>query len=260
MRIARRALLAGAAGAMAAAAGRAAPSPASALARGVNLWPWFSLTREFPAPSTEYDWPPYQTGRPVPTVGDLARLKAIGLDFVRLPVDPGPILAASPERRQILVGEVMAATRLALAQGFAVILNLHPNGATHHWSHQRMLSGPDAPLFPAYRLLVGELAGRMQRLDPARLVLEPVNEPQQACGSAQWNLMQESLFVAARAEAPTLTLVATGSCGSMITGLEPLSARALRRFEPLLYTFHYYEPYLFSHQGAPWMTEPVYRS
>ncbi|TIX00896.1 MAG: glycosyl hydrolase family 5, partial [Mesorhizobium sp.] len=31
-------------------------------------------------------------------------------------------------------------------------------------------------------------------------------------------------------------------------------------FEPILFTFHFYEPYLFSHQGAPWMREPVYRS
>ncbi|TIT44022.1 MAG: glycosyl hydrolase family 5, partial [Mesorhizobium sp.] len=31
-------------------------------------------------------------------------------------------------------------------------------------------------------------------------------------------------------------------------------------FEPILFTFHFYEPYLFSHQGAPWMREPVYRA
>ncbi|RUX93624.1 glycosyl hydrolase family 5, partial [Mesorhizobium sp. M7D.F.Ca.US.004.01.2.1] len=42
--------------------------------RGVNAWPWFSLTREFPAPRTDYDWPPFQSQRPVPTPDDLGRL------------------------------------------------------------------------------------------------------------------------------------------------------------------------------------------
>src|SRR4051794_38361953 len=62
--------------------------------RGVNAWPWFALTREFPAPRTDYAWPPFQSQRPVPTPEDLRRLRKTGLDFIRLPVDPGPFLAA----------------------------------------------------------------------------------------------------------------------------------------------------------------------
>ena len=66
--------------------------------RGVNAWPWFSLTREFPAPRTDYGWPPFQPQRPVPTAHDLRRLRDTGLDFIRLPVDPGPFLAADAGR------------------------------------------------------------------------------------------------------------------------------------------------------------------
>src|SRR6185295_721088 len=59
--------------------------------------------------------------------------------------------------------------------------------------------------------------------------------------------------------APFLTLVATGACGSMIEGLERLSPQSFADAN-VLYTFHFYEPYVFSHQGAPWMTgEPMYR-
>ncbi len=154
----------------------------------------------------------------------------------------------------------MAAVRLALAQGLSVVVNPHINGATHHWNHGRLLMSADTPGFALYRALVVELAARLQRLDTSRLALEPVNEPTHTCGAREWDVMQESLLSAARSTAPALTLVATGACGSMIAGLEPLKTAPLKRFAPLLYTFHFYEPYLFSHQGAPWMTEPVYRS
>ncbi|TIV65462.1 MAG: glycosyl hydrolase family 5, partial [Mesorhizobium sp.] len=43
-------------------------------------------------------------------------------------------------------------------------------------------------------------------------------------------------------------------------GLTALDPAPLAEFEPILFTFHFYEPYLFSHQGAPWMGEPVYRA
>jgi hypothetical protein len=258
--IGRRAWLAGAAGAAVLASARSFAAEPLALRRGVNLWPWFSLTREHPAPRTDYAWPPFQFQRPTPTSADLARLRRAGLDFVRLPIDPGPFLAGTREQRDALVTEVLAAVRLALGHGLAVVVNLHANAATHHWNHRRMLGGPDAPLFPAYRALTAELAGRLQRIDPARLALEPVNEPSQACGALDWDRMQEDLLAAARQAAPALTLVATGACGSMTPGLEALVARRLDRFRPLLFTFHFYEPYLFTHQGAPWMSEPVYRS
>lgn len=262
MRIARRAVLAGAA-ALAFGHGSTAQTTgggALALRRGVNLWPWFSLTREHPAPRTDYDWPPFQFDRPVPTAADLARLRATGLDFVRIPVDPGPFLATTPPLRRALVEQVAAAVSLALQHDLSVVVNLHANAATHHWNAERMLGGPEAPAFAAYCDLVGAFAARLALLDQSRVALEPVNEPSQGCGAPEWSLMQERILSVARQAAPRLTLVATGACGSMVQGLETLSPRRLARFEPLIYTFHFYEPYLFSHQGAPWMSEPVYKA
>ena len=68
-----------------------------------------------------------------------------------------------------------------------------------------------------------------------------------------------ALLTRARSAAPQLILLATGSCGSMIRGLEQIDPTPLLKLNPILFTFHFYEPYLFSHQGAPWMREPMYR-
>ena len=228
--------------------------------RGVNAWPWFSLTREFPAPRTDYGWPPFQSQRPVPTADDLHRLRETGLDFIRLPVDPGPFLAADATTRALLLDMLDAAVTATLDAGLGIIVNVQANGATHYWNPDRMVASVTAPAFDLYRGLVGELAGRLQRFQPRKVALEPVNEPPQACASEVWSQVQLALLTAARASAATLPLVVTGGCGSMVGGLTALDPAPLSPFEPILFTFHFYEPYLFSHQGAPWMREPVYRS
>jgi hypothetical protein len=237
----------------------AVPRASIRLRRGMNLWPWFSLTREFPAPRNEYDWPPFQLDRAIPTRADLAALRSSGIDFVRIPVDPGPFLATTGARHETLVRELLAAVELSNAQDLSAIVNLHPNSATHYWNPGNLVTTRTAPLFKSYIGLVRELAARLSRFDPTRVCFEPLNEPPQSCTSSEWPPMQLELTRAARAAAPGLTLVACGACGAMIDGLLNIDPRQLDDSN-ILYTFHFYEPYVFSHQGAPWMsTEPMYR-
>ncbi|MDX8443441.1 glycoside hydrolase family 5 protein [Mesorhizobium australafricanum] len=228
--------------------------------RGVNAWPWFALTREFPAPRTDYDWPPFQSQRPVPTPANLARLRASGLDFIRLPVDPGPFLAADVGQRADLMAMLSAAIEASRAADLGVIVNVQANGATHYWNPDRMVSSTSAPEFARYRVFVGEVAGMLADMAQGRIALEPVNEPPQDCSSEAWPKVQAALLTAARGSAQDLPLLVTGGCGSMVRGLAALDPAPLAAFEPILFTFHFYEPYLFSHQGAPWMREPVYRA
>lgn len=248
-----------ASGALLASSGLAAPAPLR-LRRGINTWPWFSLTREFPAPRTDYGSPVFQMQRPVPTGADLRRLRRAGLDFIRLPVDPGPFLAAPPGQRGELLAMLKDAVALALAAELAVVVNLQANGSTHFWTPERMIGARTAPAFGQFLEFTKQVARLLRQFDVARVALEPVNEPPQACADSEWPLVQQALLTAARAEAPGLTLVATGACGSMITGLQALDPAPIRALAPVLFTFHFYEPYLFTHQGAPWMREPVYRA
>jgi hypothetical protein len=249
------------AGATLAAAGGtpARGSPAIRLGRGMNLWPWFSLTREFPPPSSDYDWPPYQDRRAVPRRHDLARLRVAGIDFVRIPVDPGPLMAFAGERRRQLMDGLAAALELVRSEDLSVIVNLHPNGATHYFNPRNLVRAPDDPMFARYLALVRDVAVQLTRFEPSRCAFEPLNEPPQECAAATWPVMQAAIVRAVRAVAPHLTVVVTGACGSMIAGLETLDPTSIGDGN-VIYTFHFYEPYVFSHQGATWMTgEPMYR-
>ena len=257
----RRALLASGL-AFAGAGARPARSAAEPLRlrRGIALRPWFSLTTEFPAPRTDYAWPPFQADRPVPNRSDLRQLAALGFDFARLPLDPGPFVAFTGARRSQLLGDLSSAIDAVLANGMRVLVNVQANAATHHYTPDAFYGSDRAPLFQAYRDLIVDLARLCARKGADRVALEPVNEPPQACGALAWNRVQASLLTAARTAAPSLTLVATGACGSLVDGLTALDPASFRTFAPLLYTFHFYEPYLFSHQGATWLTEePFYR-
>ncbi|WP_375464142.1 glycoside hydrolase family 5 protein [uncultured Methylobacterium sp.] len=256
----RRSVLGGALALAAAGPSRATPEPV-ALRRGISLWPWFSLTREFPAPRLDYDWPPFQEDRPVPTADDLRRLSQAGFDFVRLPVDPGPFVAFGGARRTQLLETLAAAVDLILASRLSLVLNVQANAATHHFTPDNFYGATAAPLFAAYRDLVAELARRFGARAPGRIALEPVNEPPQACGATAWNRVQAALLTAARRASPAVTLVATGACGGLAPGLTALDPSAFAALAPVIFTFHFYEPYLFSHQGAPWMRdEPIYRA
>ena len=238
---------------------RAAIPPSPRFGRGINTWPWFSLTKEYPAPRTDYAWPPFQEQRPVPTRPDLQRLRAAGFDFVRIPVDPGPFLSFAGEQRTRLLTSLFDAVEGAISVDLSVIVNIQPNESTHYWVSQRLIGSSDAPALELYLALVDEISHGLSRLDTRRVALEPVNEPPQECDSSDWIAVQVALLKRARSVAPQLTLVATGACGSMIRGLNHIDPARLLQFKPILFTFHFYEPYLFSHQGAAWMREPIYR-
>ncbi|MGT2481017.1 glycoside hydrolase family 5 protein [Methylobacterium oryzae CBMB20] len=187
----------------------------------------------------------------MPGLADLRRLAALGFDFARVPLDPGPFVAFTGTKRSALFAQLSAAIDAVLATGMHVLVNVQANAATHHYTPDAFYGSDRASLFPAYRDLIVELARLCAGKGADRVALEPVNEPPQTCGAPAWNRVQSGLLTAARTAAPSLTLVATGACGSLVEGLTALDPASLQRFAPLLYTFHFYEPYLFSHQGRP---------
>lgn len=231
--------------------------------RGINAWPWLAMPLADPAPGQPYaTWPPYIANRPIPTGSDLGKLAAAGFDFIRLVVDPAPFMntagVSNSNQFSMLISLLKTAVTQANTAGLGVIVNLQPGGS-QRWTVEALYGmSATAATFQNYVNLVAILAQQLGALNISRLALEPVNEPPQdsttASGLADWNHKLLSLISAARAQAPSLVLVVTGASGGGTTGLQALTPQSLvANYDPLLFTFHFYEPFLFSHQGAPWL-------
>jgi endoglucanase len=237
------------------------------LKRGVSIHEWLNW-----APVTEsgaYRWPPYSDLSDWGSTRDFARIKALGFDFVRLSVDPGPLLASQGMRRDEALARLEQAVALVTQSGLKVIVDLHPVGQVQAWSPVALEVPADDPMAGRYRSVVASVAKMLERAGPNRVALELMNEPQyypcDGSGGREWEAVLEGLVRAAREAAPDLTLVVSGACGGNITGLVQLDPAKLGD-DRLLYSFHFYEPLDFTHQGvaeagdvkgAPWPADAV---
>jgi endoglucanase len=234
----RRALAVAGGGAMAAgtpaAAAAASARPAwtaelPALSKGLNLTHWFE----------------YERGQAV-SVAELRMLAGLGLDHVRIPLDP---LVCGWQLHAGAPMPFMPALREALTQaidaGLAVVLDLHLEPS----DKVRVEESGDAQA--AVADLWSRLARALADLPMQRLVFELFNEPQFYGAAAwRWPSFQRRLLQAVRGPAPRHRVLLSGNRGGSLDGLEALAPLP----DPAVaYTFHYYEPMLFTHQGAHWM-------
>jgi hypothetical protein len=187
----------------------------------------------------------------------VAELGTLGFDFVRLSADPSPLLRLGPGPAQDAAIDQLRATTDALqAAGLKVIVDLHsiPRG-TDPWGTEAIVGNPD--LFQAHVALVGRVAARMADLDPDRTAIEVLNEPTHDCdgvyGGADmvWPDQLRQLHAAARNAAPKLPIVLTGACWGGAESLAVLDP-ALIGDDNVIWSFHSYDPFLFTHQGASW--------
>lgn len=209
------------------------PSRLARLERGVNLSHWLWL----PAQSEE------QQRREFISEADLRALRAAGLTHVRLPVEPDLVWdPAAHAPRPGRVAEITGAISLALGADLAVVVDVHP--ARSEW----VRLDADKGRFPELERFWEHLAGVLGETDPDRVFLEVMNEPHDLDGPA-WASAQVALVGVIRPRAPRHTLIVTGADWSSIDGLV-----ALKPLDDanVVYTFHFYEPHHFTHQGATW--------
>lgn len=250
-------------------AAQAAPLP---LQRGVNIHEWLNWSPL--AADGSYRWPPYQSveawlaqSRPAsdwPTSDPLADVRALGFDYVRLTVDPGPLLASQGERRAEALAVLSDAVRKLLAADLRVVFNLHSVSQVPQYGPDVVNAPAGAVSVAGYIAMVADVAGMLAPLGADQVAIEPYNEPAHypcdAGGSEDWQEIMTRTVAAIRAVSAELTIVATGACGGSVTGLTDL--RPDFDDPDILYSFHMYEPHSFTHQrsdvagdfasGLPW--------
>jgi endoglucanase len=208
------------------------------LQRGINLSEWFAQVYDRKGYTREHfeSWT---------NATDIALIKSIGFDHVRLSVNPQPMFSSNhpndlpPEYLTYLD----AAVRMILNQGLAVILDLHPESDFKARLREDEFVEQLADFWRA-------LARHYANWDPELVFFEILNEPEMA-DRYRWYGVETKLVAAVREGAPQHTILATGAHWSSqdeLVFLEPL------RDPNVIYAFHFYSPHLFTHQGATWST------
>jgi endoglucanase len=207
------------------------------LRRGINLSEWFAQVYDKRGYTREHfgNWT---------TVEDIALIKSMGFDHVRLSVNPQPMFTIN--QPQMLppeyLGYLDTAVKVILDHGLVVVIDMHPESDFK----QRLTK--DDTFVEQFADFWRAVAQHYSTWDPDRVIFEILNEPEFA-DRYRWLGVQAKLAASIREGAPRHTIIAAGARWSNDDELlfqEPL------RDPNVIYNFHFYEPHIFTHQGATW--------
>lgn len=205
------------------------------LRRGVNLSHWFSQAADYSKTHLETHT----------TAQDIALIKSMGFDHVRFPIEPAPLLKDTPDPSILNTTYLQYLDRaldMILATGLAVVIDIHPS------DEFKLRMNRDERGVEAFAKFWRTFATHLSKRDPEFVFLETINEPMVEDGY-RWFGIQGKLIASIRAGAPNHTIIAGGHRWSGLYEmlfLEPYS-------DPnVIYNFHFYEPFAFTHQGATW--------
>jgi len=216
--------------------------------RGIGVSHVMAWAPLAPAPSKEFVFPPFSY--PDATFAhELSALRRAGFDFVRFAVDPGPFLQWQDSRRDALEQMLLREVRLILSHDLSVIVDFHPSDMHPDYVGEKIAAGVDAPLFRQHLALLTRTAATLGALNSPRVALELMNEPPPRASA--WRPMREAAYAAARGAAPQLLLVLDGGEDGNLDGTITLDGYPS---DPnILFSFHYYRPWQFTHQGMAGM-------
>ena len=221
----------------------AAQRRAAHLRHGINLSEWFAQVYDQKGYTKEH----FETWN---TAQDIALIRAMGFDHVRLSVNPQPMFRRNQADHipADYLSYLDAAMKMILDQGLAVIIDIHPE------SDFKQKLATDDSFVEQFADYWRALARHYAVLNSEFVFFEILNEPE-FHDRFRWQGVQAKLAVAIREGAPQQTIIAAGAYWS--------SESELLFFDPLrdaniIYNFHFYDPHIFTHQGATWSTNYVH--
>lgn len=209
------------------------------LQHGINLSHWFSQVFD-PKGYTKEHFDTYDTAQ------DIALIKAMGFDHVRFTLNAEPMFRHGQADRipPEYLAMVDSAVKMILDHDLNIIIDIHPES---DFKQKLVVDDSFVEQFADYWRA---LARHYSSLDAERVFFEILNEPEFR-DRYRWQGVQERLAAAIREGAPNHTIIAAGanwSSSNELLFLEPLH-------DPnVIYNFHFYDPHIFTHQGATWST------
>jgi endoglucanase len=210
---------------------------ATHLRHGINLSEWFAQVYDPKGYSREH----FETWT---TADDIALVKSMGFDHVRLSINPQPMMRhnQADELPPEYLSYLDVAVKMILDHGLAVIIDMHPESDFK----ARLVQHDD--FVEQFSDFWRAIARHYSNLDPERAYFEILNEPEFR-DRYRWAGVQTKLALAIREGAPQHTIIAAGANWSDVEDLLALTPLS----DPnVIYNFHFYEPHVFTHQGATW--------
>ena len=207
------------------------------LRRGINLSEWFAQVYD-PKGYTKEHFESWNT------VQDIRLIKKMGFDHVRLSINPAPMFRRNEADRIPLdyLADIDNAVQMILSEHLAVILDMHPD------SDFKDKLAKDDSFVEQFSDFWRAFAKHYAAEDPDLVFFEILNEPE-VRDPYRWYGIQARLASAIREGAPKHTIIAAGARWSDdddLVFVEPI------RDPNVIYNFHFYEPHIFTHQGATW--------
>lgn len=212
----------------------------AALAKGINLSNWFN---DYSDPS--------QFGNRFSSA-TLQLIHNNGFTYVRIPVGPS-ILFNSSDPSQLNTANLSrldAAVSNCINNGLAVMLNLHPSSNTID-----SLLANDVSFAVKLAAYWKAVALYFKKYAADKIFFEVYNEPHASAGGLTpqsyqwWQAVQGKLISAVREASAAHYIIAGGEGWNSMSGLLQLTPYADNK---VIYNFHLYDPFIFTHQGASW--------
>lgn len=166
-------------------------------------------------------------------------IRRAGFDFVRLNLQAFKHMDAQNRLDPAWLAKLDDVVRHAQAEGLGVIIDEHDFNPC---SEDLALCREKLPAFWQ------QVAPRFANA-PRNVAFELLNEPHEKLDAATWNAMFAQLLAEVRQSNPARIVVVGPTSWNSLKELPTLQLPA----DPnLLVTFHYYEPFHFTHQGASW--------
>lgn len=163
-----------------------------------------------------------------------------GFDFIRLVLQAFEHMDAANRLNPEWLATLDRVVKQASDAGLSVIIDEHDFNACS--------DDPDAcaPKLKAFWQQIGE----RYRTAPKSVLFELLNEPHGKLDADRWNALLAQILPVVRASNPRRTLVIGPTNWNSLSKLDTLKLPPSDH--NILVTFHYYEPFRFTHQGAPW--------
>ena len=184
------------------------------------------------------------------TEDDIKTIASWGLDHIRLPIDYNPLETDSGEYKEEGFSYIDKAVDWCGKAGLNLIIDLHKTyGYSFDYLHNESGFFENESYQERFYRLWEELAKRYGDKSD-RIAFELLNEVTDKDYCDPWNRIAKQCIQRIRAIAPDVKILIGGYYNNCIEALEDLE---MPYDENIVYNFHFYEPLIFTHQGAAWV-------